>query len=291
MNAFEKNIISISGKRGELWLTNLNHLVTRLAKQWNLTELKTIENLSYNYVLKGKQNNLPIILKIGFNLKAIEKESSALKAYNGNGCIKILAQDLKLGALLLEQITTGLSLKTFFPSEDEKATIIAAKTIEQLHSCELPKTSNFPHTEQWLQTLKKNYSLPKEYLNKAISLSNHLLKTKGKDVLLHGDLHHDNILLDSAMKGKAIDPKGVVGEKEYEFGAFIRNPLPDIVEHIKNKEIISKRIEIFASHFNCSKARIKDWSFVQAMLAACWMIEDNLDPAQFIKLAYILLSL
>ena len=42
--------------------------------------------------------------------------------------------------------------------------------------------------------------------------------------LLHGDLHHYNILRDGDRGWVAIDPKGVVGEVEYEIGAALRNP-------------------------------------------------------------------
>jgi streptomycin 6-kinase len=39
------------------------------------------------------------------------------------------------------------------------------------------------------------------------------------------DLHHYNVLSDSGRGWLAIDPKGLVGEVEYEVGAAIRNPI------------------------------------------------------------------
>jgi len=51
-----------------------------------------------------------------------------------------------------------------------------------------------------------------------------LCKPPIQDRLLHGDLHHDNVLFDSRRGGLAIDPKGVIGELKYEIGAALETP-------------------------------------------------------------------
>ncbi|WP_341788904.1 MULTISPECIES: hypothetical protein [unclassified Rickettsia] len=86
-------------------------IVTELAIDWNLTELKSINNLSFNYVLSGYQNNTPIILKISFDNTELLKEAEALKAFRNFGAVAILAQ--KHNALLLERAVLGVSLKEY----------------------------------------------------------------------------------------------------------------------------------------------------------------------------------
>ena len=92
--------------------------------------------------------------------------------------------------------------------------------------------------------------------------------------LLHGDLHHDNVLFDSHRGWVAIDPKGVVGEREYEIGAALRNPgeCPALFLPL---DTIERRLTRFATALDLDVARARQWVFAQAVLSAVWMIEDR----------------
>jgi hypothetical protein len=70
-----------------------------------------------------------------------------------------------------------------------------------------------------------------------------LLSSSGKEVLLHGDLHHWNILSSEREGWLAIDPKGLAGEAECETGAFLRNPLFRILSAENPAEFLSDRID------------------------------------------------
>ncbi|MDJ1257983.1 MAG: hypothetical protein MRQ07_04960 [Candidatus Midichloria sp.] len=65
--------------------------------------------------------------------------------------------------------------------------------MKKLHQANIPKTHNFPYVKDWLSALDKEWDLPSGYLQKARKLRDQLLQHSGPDVLLHGDLHHDNI--------------------------------------------------------------------------------------------------
>ncbi|AZL16128.1 hypothetical protein [Rickettsiales endosymbiont of Stachyamoeba lipophora] len=71
-------------------------------------------------------------------------------------------------------------------------------------------------------------------------------------------------------------------------GAFIRNPLQELIRHKDAKNIIETRTNLFARNLNLEASRIKDWSYVQALLAVCWMIEDEQDPKPYLKLVEIM---
>ena len=106
------------------------------------------------------------------------------------------------------------------------------------------------------------------------------------DVLLHGDLHHDNIL-QNGNDWLVIDPKGVIGEPEYEVTAFIRNPIPELLTHADAPNIILNRITHFAKILELSERRIIDWCFVQAVLAWIWALEDGCDASYFEQLTKV----
>ncbi len=88
-------------------------------------------------------------------------------------------------------------------------------------------------------------------------------------MLLHGDLHHDNILAAERAPWLALDPKGVAGEPAYEVGALMRNPRP------QPAEVLARRASILAEVLDIDRQRILGWSFAQAVLSAWWNIEDQ----------------
>jgi len=71
----------------------------------------------------------------------------------------------------------------------------------------------------------------------------------------------------------AIDPKGVVGEREYELGAFLRNPIPDIATAMDTKKVLSNRIDLLVDLLGFDRERIIDWGFAQAVLATVWCLD------------------
>jgi streptomycin 6-kinase len=93
--------------------------------------------------------------------------------------------------------------------------------------------------------------------------------------LLHGDLHHENVLFDDRRGWLAIDPKGVRGELEYEIGAAMRNP-GDHSDRFAQPEVIQRRVDRFARTLDVDPVRVLRWAFAQAVLAAIWEIEDGM---------------
>lgn len=220
---FQSNIISIYREKGKAWLDELPQLVSAISSRLDLRDLHEVTNLTYNYVLSGFQRDNPIILKLGLDNAGLKQEAFALKCFAGCGAVKVLSEDE--GMLLLEQAVPGASLKRYFPDREQESIEIVCKVMKKLHQANIPATHNFPHIKDWLTVLDKDWNIPNHYLQKARKLRDELLQTSKPDVLLHGDLYHDNIL-QNGDDWVVIDPKGVIGEPAYEVAAFIRNPMP-----------------------------------------------------------------
>jgi streptomycin 6-kinase len=205
MQALENNILSIYGKKGQQWLDDLPRLIANIEAAYGLSNLKPVKNLSYNYVLTGFQGSKAVILKLGLDIDGLKREAAALMAFDGFGVVQIFSENT--GLLLLECAVPGVSLKSHFPEKDDEAINITANVIKRLHKAPIPSAYAFPHIKDWLAALDKEWNIPHKYLQKARELRDQLLKTADPDVLLHGDLHHDNILQngDDLM---VIDPKG-----------------------------------------------------------------------------------
>ena len=279
MNHFQSNIHNKYGAQGTAWLDTLPQLVATIASKWRLHELTPAANLSHNYVLSGWQGTIPVILKLSLDQEGLAQEAFALKCFAGFGAVGVIADDDR--ALLIERAIPGTSLKSGFPANDIDATTITCHVMQKLHHAPIPTDHHFPHITDWLAVLNKNHAIPDSHLQKAKQLRDQLLATMAPDTLLHGDLHHDNIL----QHGQAwvvIDPKGVIGEPAYEAAAFIRNPMPELLQYLSREKataMIQNRIAVFAQNLNVLPNKITAWCFVQAVLSWVWALEDNSDSA------------
>lgn len=278
MNIFEQNITNIYKEKGLAWLDNLPKLVKKIAAVWNLTDLQPVNELNYHYVLSGFQRKWPIILKLSPENRNLKKEALALKLLFQCGAVNVLNE--MDGALLLERAIPGYSLKSYFPNRDTEATEILCKVIHKLHRAPLPQNGAFPHIGDWLKSLDKDWNIPTRYLKKARALKKQLLETASPSVLLHGDLHHENILA-NGNDWVVIDPQGVLGEPAYEVGAFMRNPMQDLFITPNAVNFIKNRASICADLLMLDQERIIAWSFVRTVLGYIWCLEGNIDPQDF----------
>lgn len=80
--------------------------------------------------------------------------------------------------------------------------------------------------------------------------------------------------MDNTRGWTAIDPKGVVGELEYEIGASLRNPC-ERPELFTASTTITRRIKCYEARLRLNAERALRWSFAQAVLSAIWMVEDE----------------
>jgi streptomycin 6-kinase len=209
----------------------------------------------------------------------LRNEIAALQAYDRRGAVRLIDADDDRGALLLERVLPGDMLSTI--EDDDKATRIAAGVMRKLR-CPSPKEHSFPAVADWargMDRLRVHYRggtgpFPKRLIEEAESLFADLLPSQGEPVLLHGDLHHFNILRHGD-GWLSIDPKGVVGEAEYEVGALLRNPDPERLARPEAVALQTRRIEILAEELGFDKKRLRDWAVAQAVLSGWWGVEDG----------------
>ena len=291
MDMLKKNIINAFGEEGEQWIVNLPSIVNALGVEWGLTNIYPVDNLTFNYVSKAvTSNNEPVILKISCSENSIISEIQALKYFNGTGSIQLIAHNQKYHALLLQQALPGITLKSLYSSQVEYVMDCYVETMKKLHSQSLNKEHAYPHITEWLKSLDNLSSkhIPIQILDLAIELRDRLLASMGSLIFLHGDLHHDNILK-SGDQWLAIDPKGVIGEAEFEIAAFDFMYVDELAKKDDVKNIFETRVNMLADKASLNLQRIKDWVFVRLILMAAWQVEDNGDPSSAIKLASIIM--
>jgi streptomycin 6-kinase len=253
-----------------------------MLERWNLERSNPLDQLSYNYLEYAHSPvHGPVVLKIGFPSPELFTEIKALNLYRKTtGVVKLLDWDQENGGLLLERILPGHNLTSL--KDDRKATRIAAKAMLNLRK-PAPNTNDFPTIKTWCQGFTRYHDafghgdgpLPFELFKTAKGLINELLDSSEDQFLLHGDLHHSNLLYKEDGSWVVIDPKGVVGEFASEVGPYLFNPIPDLIKQPGLEKILSNRLDILAEITLLDRQRLASWSFCRAVLAAIWSVEER----------------
>ena len=286
------------GGTGALWLKSLPLLLDHYAERWSLTLGRPFTGLSYNYVTRARlADGTLAVLKLGVPNPELTAEIAALRHFEGVGTVKLIQADPDAGALLLESVQPGTPLLEL--NDDERATATAAKLIGQLHK-PLSNRDPFPSVRDWgrgFERLRARFNgltgpFPVELVEKAEHDLVELTNTQGEAVLLHADLHHWNILSSERAAWLAIDPKGLIGEPEYEAGAWLRNPIPFIFEQPDLRTTILRRVDQFVDLLTFNRLRVLRWGFYEAVLSAWWSFEAS-DPewARMLTIAQVIASI
>lgn len=278
---FRQGIINTHGDAGRTWLEQLPQIIAYAKDAWQLTNLQAMPALSYNYVTASFSQTYQqeVVLKISLPNQEYHQEQQALIYFNGHGINRLLDFNLEYGILLLQKIGSGVNLKSLFPHDENQTILHAALCIKQLHAKPKPieASNNYPSVANWLSVLDdfQHPAVDPRLVKIASVVATQLLADNVDNYLLHGDLHHENILQSHEGSWLAIDPKGVIGELAYEVGAFMRNPMPELLDSPNLSEILSNRIDQFGNTLNLDKSRLNAYSYVTTMLAIIWNIEDN----------------
>ncbi len=274
-----RRLKQIHGEAAGAWLEKLPQLMTQLFDEYCLSFVKEMENLSYNWVMIVRDEVSEYALKLSPPNQEFSAELTALEQYKGKGAAKVLAACEVRGFILLERLMPGETLDSVI--DEQEAVIISSKIMQKLWVKPDPNML-YLSVEHWLKGFERYLDasestepcLDLKLCTKAMMVGQSLVNTTQEQVLLHADLHHSNIL-SHGKDWKAIDPKGIIGDKAYEVGAFMRNPFPGIAMDNDLIEILECRSKWFSQHLSLSHKRILDWSFVQAMLAAVWFVEEH----------------
>jgi streptomycin 6-kinase len=278
---FAARMIALYAAAGSAWLKRLPALIADCERRWSLTIQPPFDNLSYNYVAPAiRDDGTAVVVKLGVPNPEQLTEIAALRLYAGRGIVRLLDADSALGIMLLERLAPGTPLSRM--ADDEQATAIAAQVMRELWR-PVPPEHSFPSVARWaagLSRLRTHFDggsgpIPAALVAQAEALFAELLGSAAAPVLLHGDLHHDNILAATRQPWLALDPKGVVGEPAYEVGALLRNPMPHLLTMPQPSRILARRIDQLAEALGFDRARIHGWALAQAVLSVWWSYEDG----------------
>jgi streptomycin 6-kinase len=261
-------------------------LVAALADQWQVRLEAPFAEIKMNYVAPGvTADGTPCVLKVSRYIGETRTEIAALRLWDGVGVPRLLEADPERGALLMERAVPGTMLVSL-DHDDDTATLVAAEMLRQLWR-PLPERHELRSLASWCAAYERNRAaltagadgFPRQLFERGDALRAELLATPTEPTVLHGDLHHFNILRSDRAGWLAVDPKGLAGDRAFDVCQFLRNPT------VMPLAIIRRRLDILCAELGLDRQRVNKWCVVHAVLDASWDFEDR-NPEMHGRVAY-----
>lgn len=248
---------------GSAWLDRLPRHVADLARTWDLEVGDPYPDSSVSWVAPALRHGEPVVLKVQWPHEECEHEADALRAWNGNGAVRLLEHDPGRHALLIERCAPGTHLA------NEPETNAMAVTAALLQKLWVPAGDEFrslaEEAHQWSGSLLRAWEsagrpCELDLVHQARDLLDHLTSTQGEQVLVHQDLHGDNVLASERSPWLAIDPKPLVGEREFSCAPIIRS-----FEYGHSPQQVMARLDELSATLELDRERCRGWAIAQTM--------------------------
>ncbi|MCM1539681.1 MAG: aminoglycoside phosphotransferase family protein [Blautia sp.] len=241
-------------------------------KQWKLDRLEVVYEHAEKAVFRAESEVFgPVILKIDQNRKQLGSEYRMLARLSGRCSCKVYAYDGESGLLLEERILPGTALRR--EASLEKRIQCFLQVFREIH---LPADSGETYLD-WLERICEYcacHGVAEDMASRARSFCAEMFEKYPDRAFLHGDLHHDNMLLRADGSYAMIDPKGVVGPAIMDLPRFILNEL-DTEHGCPDRRHIGEVIRLIGEHSGYPAADIRKLFYMETVLANVWRMEDG----------------
>lgn len=219
-----------------------------------------------------------------------ERAGAALMVWlDGDGAARVL--EWEGDVLLMERLPATRSLADMArQGEDDAAMRIICGVGDRLHAPRARPLPDhlIPH-KRWFRALAPAAAAQGGVFAAALAVAEALFADPREIGLLHGDLHHENILdggpLEDGGRGwLVIDPKGLLGERTYEYATTLCNP--DAAMALSPGRL-AHQAGVIAKAARLERERLLRWTFAHAAISAAWCVADGHDPAPALQIAEV----
>lgn len=230
-------------------------------------------------LLPVRHRGAPAMLK----LSAEEERFGAvlMEWWDCEGAARVLAR--QGAALLLERSESGISLADLVrDGRDDEAARIACAVAARLHAPRAKPPPEPVPLQHWFRGLEPAASTHGGILPLCVATARGLLAEQQEVGVLHGDIHHGNILDFGARGWLAIDPKRLLGDRCFDYANLFCNPDH---ETATDPGRFARRVEVVAGAAGLERARLLRWILAWSGLSATWFIEDGTSPETALAVA------
>jgi len=265
---------------GKAFFDKITAHIAKYTSLWHLSDLSQIDYYSTSCLftcISAKHGQC--ILKISPYHEQTKTEHQMLIDFDnncgsgsGSGLCKVYEADVANGVLLIERITPGTQLRDE-PNLNTRLELFCS-IFRGLHKPPADK-SKYPTYMHWVSRItaymqaRTDHKALSKKMTKAEEICRNLWAKYTKEMLLHGDLHHDNIL--QSNKGyRVIDPKGVVGDPVFDIPRFILNE-----NDLDKGNNFANIVSILAKKLDIPQHDIRQLFYIEMCMAICWNVESN----------------
>ncbi|MCG8905895.1 aminoglycoside phosphotransferase family protein [Pseudomonas sp. DP-17] len=206
-----------------------------------------------------------------------------MRWWDGEGAARVFAHEGD--AILLERAEGKRSLLHMaLHGEDDQASRIACDVVRHLHR---PRGKPLPELidlRQWFRDLAPAARRYGGLFPRCLETAEALLASEQDRSVLHGDVHHDNILDFGPRGWLAIDPKRLHGERLFDYANLLCNPdLPTSRERTR----FLRQLDVIVEHAGVDRRRLLEWVLAFAGLSAAWFLDDGMAADSDLSVAHL----
>jgi len=254
-----------------VWLERVPELVAECVEEWELELGEPYEAGAAGYAVRAAlTDGTPAVLKVVYPHREAEHEADALELLAGNGAVRLLARDDARSAMLLERCEPGTALAE---NGGEKALDVLVELLprhwvragEPFHTLAEEAAwwiDDLP--EQWEQSGR---AIERRLVDTAVDALGLLSESQGEQVLLNQDLHGDNVLAAEREPWLVIDPKPLLGEREFAVAPIVRS-----FELGSSRADVLYRLDRLTSELGLDRERARGWTIGQTM---AWAFDSD----------------
>ncbi len=251
-------------------------------RRWNLIPDGCPIETHSSRLLPVRYLDEPAMLKVA--VVDEEKRGNALMAWwNGAATARVLAQSQD--AIVMERASAEFSLIDLSRTgQDDEATRLICEVIAKLHAAPANSPPSLVPLSRWFDALDPAAATHGGIFQVAAAAAGTLLSSQQASIPLHGDIHHGNILHFGSRGWLAIDPKGLLGERGFDYANLFCNPDQDTAaDSVRFTQRLSSVIEVAG----LERKRLLMWILAWAGLSAAWHLEDGTSPQAAMGVAHM----
>ncbi|MGI5168146.1 aminoglycoside phosphotransferase family protein [Spirillospora sp. CA-253888] len=269
-----------NGEAGRAWLARLPELAAEVLEAWELRRDGAVRHGMAALVLPVlRADGAPAVLKLRLVTDETEGEPVALRAWNGDGAVRLLREDdPRYGALLLERLDDHRSLADV--PDDAEALRVLTGVLARLVALPAPpgmrRLTDIAHAmlDQAPELLP---ALPHDQRRVADACAGAVkeLADEGGDRLLHWDLHYENVLAAEREPWLAIDPNPLAGDPGFDLMPALDNRWEDMVATGDVTRAVLRRFDYMTEVLDLDRRRAAGWTLGRALQNTLWDLEDG----------------
>jgi len=229
------------------------------AERWSLTLGEPYEPGAAGLTIRANfPDGTPAVLKLVHPHRESEHEADALALWDGDGAVRLLARDETGYVLVLERCEPGTPLSQL--EEDAALDVVIGLLPRLWRSAGEPFHTLADEAAWWASYLPERWRGNRTLLDAALAAIETLSSTQGEQVLLHQDLHFDNVLAAQREPWLVIDPKPLLGEREFAVAPIVRSS-----ELGHSKRAVLHRFDRVTLELGLDRERARGWTIAQTV--------------------------